>query len=102
MIVQADEIVGTEEISRDYAKTAIPGLWVDHVVHAPYGAHPTFSSSNYAVDEEHLKLYLELVSAGRQQEYIDRFVLEPTDHFDYLERVGGLRKMTALRRMLAL
>ena len=102
VIVQADEIVGTEEISRDYAKTAIPGLWVDHVVHVPYGAHPTFSSSNYAVDEDHLKLYLELVSAGRQQEYIDRFVLEPADHFDYLERVGGLRKMTALRRMLAL
>ena len=102
VIVQADEIVGTEVIARDYTKTAIPGLWVDHVVHAPYGAHPTFSSGNYAVDEDHLKTYLELARAGREREYIERFVLEPTDHFDYLDRVGGLPRMTALRRMLAI
>lgn len=102
VIVQADEIVGQEAITKDPGRTSIPGLWVDYVVHAPYGAHPTFSSSNYAVDEEHLKLYLAMVKDGRAQEYIERFVLEPETHFDYLERVGGLKRMTALRRMLAI
>lgn len=100
VIVQADEIVGSEVITKDPAKTTIPGLWVDHVVHAPYGAHPTFSSANYAVDEDHLKLYLSMMKDGAGDEYIRRYVTEPEDHFDYLERVGGLRKMTQLRRML--
>jgi len=101
VIVQADEIVGSEVIQKDPGHTTVPGLWVDHVVHVPFGAHPTFSSSNYAVDEAHLKLYIDLVKAGRAQEYIDRYVLEPVDHFDYLERVGGLRRLTELRSSLA-
>ncbi|HEY8578496.1 MAG TPA: CoA-transferase [Beijerinckiaceae bacterium] len=102
VIVQADEIVGQEAITKDPGRTSIPGLWVDYVVHAPYGAHPTFSSSNYAVDEEHLKLYLAMAKDGRAEEYIQRYVMEPESHFDYLERVGGLKRMTALRRMLAI
>jgi glutaconate CoA-transferase subunit A len=100
VIVQADEIVGSEVITKDPAKTTLPGLWVDHVVHVPYGAHPTFSSSNYAVDEDHLKLYLKMLRDGAADDYIRSYVLEPQDHLDYLERVGGLRRMTQLRRML--
>ncbi len=101
VIVQADEIVGSEVIQKDPSHTTVPGLWVDYVVHAPFGAHPTFSSNNYAVDEEHLKIYIDLARAGRAQEYIDKYVLEPKDHFDYLERVGGLRRLTQLRSSLA-
>ena len=92
VIVQADEIVGSEVIQKDPSHTTVPGLWVDYVVHAPFGAHPTFSSNNYAVDEEHLKIYIDLARAGRAQEYIDKYVLEPKDHYEYLERVGGMRR----------
>ena len=102
VIVQADEIVGSDVIQHDPAKTTVPGLWVDHVVHAPFGAHPTFSSNNYSVDEAHLKLYIDLVREGRAQEYIDEFIMEPKDHFEYLERVGGLRRLVDLRAMLAI
>ncbi|MDE3075032.1 MAG: hypothetical protein KGJ86_06345, partial [Chloroflexota bacterium] len=49
VIVQTDEIVGAEVIQKDPTKTTVPGLWVDYVVHVPFGAHPTFSSSSYAV-----------------------------------------------------
>jgi glutaconate CoA-transferase, subunit A len=101
VIVQADEIVGSEVIQKDPSHTTVPGLWVDHVVHAPFGAHPTFSSNSYAVDEEHLKLYIDLVRGGRAQEYIDKYVLEPKDHYDYLERVGGFRRLTELRSSIA-
>jgi len=101
VIVQADEIVGSEVIQKDPSHTTVPGLWVDHVVHAPFGAHPTFSSNNYAVDETHLKEYIDLVRAGRAQDYIDKYIMEPKDHFDYLERVGGFRHLTALRSSIA-
>ena len=100
VIVQTDQIVGSDVIEKDPGRTTIPGLWVDHVVHVPFGAHPTFSSFNYGLDEPHLKLYIEMVKSGRAQEYIDKFILGPKDHFDYLERVGGLRKMDELQRML--
>jgi glutaconate CoA-transferase subunit A len=102
VIVQADEIVGSEIIQKDPGHTTVPGLWVDYVVHAPYGAHPTFSSNNYAVDEEHLKIYIDLARAGRAQEYIDKYVLGPKDHFEYLELIGGMRHLTKLRSSLAI
>jgi len=101
VIVQADEIVGAEVIQKDPGHTTVPGLWVDYVVHAPFGAHPTFSSNNYAVDEEHLKIYIDLARNGRVKEYIEKYVLEPKDHYAYLERVGGLRRLTHLRSTLA-
>ncbi len=100
VIVQADEIVGPDVITKDPVKTTIPGLWVDYVVHAPFGAHPTFSSGHYALDEDHLKLYLSMVGDGKGQQYVEEFILG-LDHFEYLEKVGGLRKLTQLRRMLA-
>lgn len=101
VIVQADEIVGPDVISADAAKSTIPGPWVDYVVHAPFAAHPTFSSRNYAVDEDHLKLYLEMCRGDRVQEYLDTYVYGPKDHFDYLEKVGGMKRMYELRDMLA-
>lgn len=102
VIIQADKIVSTEEISKDPYKTSIPGPWVDHVVHAPFGAHPTFSSGAYAVDENHLRLYLDLCRDGRTKEYLDKYVFGPKDHWEYLELVGGMKRMTELQTMLSI
>jgi glutaconate CoA-transferase subunit A len=102
VIVQADEIVGSEVIQKDPSKTTVPGLWVDHVVHAPFGAHPTFSSASYSVDDKHLKVYIDMVKEGRAQEYIDKYILGPKDHYEYLELVGGLRRMVDLRTAIAI
>ncbi len=101
VIVQTDQIVGADVIQRDPGKTTIPGLWVDHVVHVPFGAHPTFSSFNYGLDEAHIKMYLAMVKDGRAAEYIDKYVFGPKDHLAYLELVGGLPKMVELQNMLA-
>lgn len=102
VIVQADDIVGAEVITKDAAKTTIPGSWVDYVVHTPMGAHPTFSSDNYAVDEEHLREYVQLGREGKFKDYLDKYVYGPKDHFAYLELVGGMRKLAELRAKLAL
>ena len=101
VIVQTDQIVGADVIQRDPGKTTIPGLWVDYVVHVPFGAHPTFSSFNYGLDEQHIKLYLNMVRDGRAEEYVDKFIRQPKDHFEYLELVGGMPKMVELQKMLA-
>jgi hypothetical protein len=61
---------------------------VDAVVHVPFGAHPTTSPRHYDTDNDHLKLYVDLVGGGRADEYVERFVLGPADHAAYLSRVG--------------
>ncbi|MBI4296228.1 MAG: CoA transferase subunit A [Chloroflexi bacterium] len=101
VIVEADDIVGTDVIAKDPSRTTIPGLWVDYVVHAPYGAHPCFSPGQYAVDEDHLRMYVEMGRDGRAKEYLDKYVYGPKDHYEYLELIG-LRKLFQLRNMLSL
>jgi glutaconate CoA-transferase subunit A len=101
VIVQADEIVGPDVIEGHAAQTTVPGTLVDHVVHVPFGAHPTFSSGNYAVDEDHLRLYLKMCGGGDHAEYIEKYVMAPRDHYEYLDLVGGMKRMHELRRQLA-
>jgi glutaconate CoA-transferase subunit A len=102
VIVQADDIVGTDVISKDPSRSTLPGLWVDYVVHTPFGAHPTFSPGNYAADEDHLRLYVEMARNGRAEEYLDTYVFGPEDHYEYLERIGGLKQLCSLRRKISL
>ena len=54
----------------------------------------------YAPDEEHIKLYIDMVKDGRAEEYIDRFIREPKDHMEYLERVGGMARMKELEKAI--
>ena len=68
----------------------------------PFGAHPTFSPGNYAADEDHLRLYVEMARNGRAEEYLDTYVFGPEDHYEYLERIGGLKQLYNLRRKISL
>lgn len=56
-IVLAEEIVSPAVIRRDPKKTAVPGLMVDYIVHAPWGAWPTAMYNCYDYDHEHIKYY---------------------------------------------
>jgi glutaconate CoA-transferase, subunit A len=98
--VQVERVVSNEEIRRDPLRTAIPGA--DGIIRAPFGAHPYASPGHYTVDAEHVRAYVAAATAwaksGDRTEldaYLRRFVLEPEDHAQYLERVG-------IRRLLAL
>jgi glutaconate CoA-transferase, subunit A len=99
-VVQVEQIVSNEQIRRNPAATSVPGA--DAVVRAPYGAHPFASHGYYPADEAHIREYvaaatdwLKSGSRGRLDEYLDRFLREPVDHVEYLERVG-LRQVLAL------
>jgi glutaconate CoA-transferase, subunit A len=72
------------------------------VVRAPFGAHPFASHGYYPTDTTHIGEYvaaatdwLKTGSRSRLDEYLDRYVREPADHVEYLERVG-LRQVLAL------
>jgi glutaconate CoA-transferase, subunit A len=98
VIVLAEEIVAGDYLRQQPELTRIAGLRVDQVVHVPYGAHPTSLYHCYDYDADHLREY---VAAARDpaalDRYLDRYIYGVDDHFGYLERVGGLARLSALR-----
>lgn len=93
-IVQVEQIVTNEEIRRTHDQTTIPSIFVDVVVHSPYGAHPFFSQKHYIIDKEHIREYLQAAKRYLEGDkepftrYLDEYVYTPKSQEDYLERVG--------------
>jgi glutaconate CoA-transferase subunit A len=87
-VVQVDQTVSNEEVRRSPWMTAVPN--VDHVVRAPFGAHPYASPGRYVEDVAHLEQYVAAARAGGAdlERYLERYVYDCEDHFAYLDRVG--------------
>jgi glutaconate CoA-transferase subunit A len=98
LIVVADEIVPIEYIQRSPERTIIPGHRVEAVIHQPFGAAPSAVFGRYDYDADHLRLYVDHAKEPRRfKEYLEKFVLGCRDHWEYLEKLGGLRRMEELR-----
>jgi len=95
VILTCDELI-EEEDETDALRMIIPGFLVSHVVKLPYAAHPCSSSFLYDYDAEHFKEY---ASAARKDfaSYLDKYVYNPKDHFEYLTEVGGLNRLNNLK-----
>lgn len=97
VVVQVEEIKANLEIRSNPERTAIPGLLVQHVVKAPFGAHPFSSEGFYRLDQEFLGRYLASVEACKNgspeslADFLEQYVYQPGDHFDYLEKIGVRR-----------
>jgi glutaconate CoA-transferase subunit A len=98
VVVLAEEIVSTDVIRQQPELTFISGFRVNAVVEAPYGAHPTSMFKCYDHDEDHLRLW---VSKARTEkgamEYVEEWILGCHDHFEYLERVGGFKRLQEIK-----
>lgn len=98
-IVEVERVLPNQEVRKDPLKTS---LWeVDAVIRAPYGAHPYSSPGFYVEDCEHIREYAAAAQAytrlgdrGPFQGYLERYVLEPATHADYLERIGIKRLLS--------
>jgi glutaconate CoA-transferase, subunit A len=100
VVVSVERLVSTEQIRQNPAATSVAGA--NHIVVAPYGAHPFGSDGHYAPDVVHIRNYVEaatqFLKTGRRDsvdEYLDRFVYGTTDDVEYLERIG-LRQLLSL------
>ncbi len=98
VIVTVEKIVPEEEIRRTPERTTFPGFLTTALVEVPYGAHPAGCPDKYNFDEAHT---LEYLKAGKTAEgfrsYLDRYVHDAPDHETYLEAVGGVKAVFALR-----
>ncbi len=97
-IVITERLVSTEAIRREPEKTVVPGFVVSHVVELSFGAFPTSVFGAHDYDAEHIQLY---VKASTSQEsfkaYLDEFVFSAKDHWDFLDKIGGFKRLNSLK-----
>lgn len=94
VIVTAERIVDTQQFRDDPERTDLSEVFVDTVVHAPYGAHPCSCPGEYDYDEDHLRRYVERSERGKFDDYIAEYVGQ--DESSYRSRaVDGRKKRLA-------
>lgn len=89
VIVVVEEMVEESVIRADPNRTLIPGLIVDAVVHAPYGAHPSYVQGYYDRDNQ---FYLEWDKISRDhqltQAWLDEWVYGVASPAEYAHKLG--------------
>jgi 3-oxoacid CoA-transferase subunit A/glutaconate CoA-transferase subunit A len=100
LIITTEEIIPNERIRDEPWRTCIPYFYVDAVVEVPYGSHPCNMPGCYYFDEEHIAEYLRLTrTVEGTKQYFDKYVYGVNDFNEYLELIGGIKKLNYLRAL---
>jgi glutaconate CoA-transferase, subunit A len=99
LIITCERLVPEDEIRSDPTRTVIPFFCVDAVCEVPYGSYPGNMPYEYFSDEEHLSRWMEAeADVEGYKLWLERYVWGVGDFNEYLQRCGGLARMTQLRR----
>lgn len=86
LIVVAEEIVPESVIRQDPNRTLIPGILVDHVVHEPWGCHPSYVQGYYDRDNAFYVNWEDISRDSKSyQNYLERFVHGVSGRAEYLK-----------------
>ena len=97
IIVTCEEIVEEDELRESPEQNQIPFFRVNYIVRVPYGAHPYSCFRYYDYDPEQISLYhKEARSDEGFKEYLDEFVYGVKNHQEYLEKIGGEKRIKKL------
>ena len=90
VVIMAEEIVDSSVIRSDPNRTLIPGIRVDHVVHEPWGAHPSYAQGVYDRDNDFYVAW-DRISRDPQtyKDYLDEFVYGVKDRSGYLKKLDS-------------
>ncbi len=94
LIVTCEQIVPRDEIVATSHMTKVPGYYVDAVIEAPFGAHPTSHIPAYAIDAWQLMEYAGAAGGKDFGAYLDR--LRNETEAEYRARVLGDRRREVL------
>jgi len=102
VIVSCEELISSDEVRRNPDRTTIPYIFVDAVVHQPWGAYPTSTYKFYEHDDRHLEDYQRCARTGGDdyREYVQRFIYDCKNFDEYLEKAAGLARLEQLRRSM--
>lgn len=101
VIVVAEEIVDTSVIRSDPNRTLIPSTVVDHVVHEPWGAHPSYVQGHYDRDNDFYVKWDDISKTPETyQDYLNEFVRGVRGRQEYRQKMGRLLdKLAAKSKM---
>jgi len=100
VIITTEEIVPTEKIRETPQRTAIPYFLVDAVIEIPFGGHPGTVPYLYYFDEAHIGEWLKVSRTPEgTQDYYQRYVFNACDFEEYLELIGGIKKLNYLKKL---
>lgn len=100
VLITAEEIVQADVIQTTPELTKIPYFVVDAVVEVPYGSHPNQLPRAYSFDEDHWKIWLDATLDDEAIErYLEAYIYGSEDHFDYLEKIGGIQVLNELEKI---
>jgi 3-oxoacid CoA-transferase subunit A/glutaconate CoA-transferase subunit A len=103
LIITAEKVVDEGVIRKEPDRTVIPFYYVDAVVEIPYGAHPCQMPGAYYYDEEHISEWMKLSLTDEGiSEYLDKYVFSVRDFQDYLEIIGGEKRLNYLSEVESL
>jgi len=98
LIITAERIIPNDEIRRDPSYTSIPYWLVDAVCEVPYGSYPGNMYQEYFSDEDHLREWLKVEENPDEfKKFLDKNIYSCKDHFEYIEKNGGMHKILSLR-----
>lgn len=98
VIVTCEEIVERSTIVENAHMTKLPGFYVDAIVQAPFGAHPTSHVPRYAFDAWQLLEYVSVQDTGAFAAYLHR--LRSESEQQYRDRVLADRRGDILRALV--
>jgi 3-oxoacid CoA-transferase subunit A/glutaconate CoA-transferase subunit A len=100
VIVTTEQIVSDDIIRHEPHRTVIPFYVVDAVCEVPWGAHPAQMPYLYYFDEEHIREWLQMSATEEGTEaYFAKYVFGVRGYEEYLECVGGIRKLNHLKQI---
>ncbi len=100
LIVTTEKVVDCEDIRCEPWRTVIPYMYVDAVCEVPYGSHPCQMPYLYFFDEEIIGEWLSVSKTDEgAQAFFDKYVFGVKDFSEYLELVGGEKKLEHLARV---
>lgn len=99
LIITCERLIPNDEIRRDPSYTVIPYWLVDAVCEVPFGSYPGNMLGEYFSDEEHLREWMKVEQdADEFKKFLDKNIYSCKDHFEYIEKNGGLHKLQMLRQ----
>lgn len=88
VILSVEEICSEETIRSDPNRTVITTDDVDHVVHDPYGSHPSYAQGYYGRDNEAYIEWAEIASdVDRVEAWLDEWVYGVENRREYIEKL---------------
>lgn len=87
VVVTCEEVVPRDVLVANPHMTKLPGYYVEAVIEAPFGAHPTSHVPRYASDPWQIMEYAEAAGGDAYRAYVDR--LRSESEAGYRERVLG-------------